>query len=399
MLWRILGAAEADKPTHGVAVFDAPGPTFRHKLYPPYKAHRIREGRILELTPQLPLMREAARTLGFHAMEMSGWEADDLVATICRKANRAGIRATILSSDKDFTQNVKDGSVEIVDPMSRKRILEADVEAKFGVPPKLVADVQALAGDAADGYPGVKGVGLASAAALIRRFGTLQGVLDAANGRREHMAPQQRLNLKRAGKDVFLFKELAVLRTDVPIKIKWDELVMQPVLKAHILEICKALEATSKVEALFGLDPKLARIATDTQADPLEWWREELLAPGQKIPDQPQAGYYQRRLVRLGPFVPCRIWREAELDPNTGAPTGAEVILCEVNGQRRDPLAEWDRLCRMPIQLKDYRFAVANGDWAMKYAPKEPAANPREPVNIANMPAPTYTPPKKKRAR
>lgn len=390
MLWRTLGAAESDKPRYGVAVFDATGPTFRHKLYPPYKAHRIREGRVLELTPQLPMMREAARTLGFTAMEHSGFEADDVVATIARKAVQNGIRVSIVSSDKDFLQCVKDGQIEVVDPLSRSRKLEADVIKKFGVLPKLVADVQALAGDAADGYPGVKGIGLGAAAGLVRRFGSLKGVMDAVAGGREHFPAQQRVELKRALKDLPMFKKLAVLRQDVPLKFDWEDLVMQPVLKAHIVEILKALEASGKVEALFALDPKLARPA-ERVADPLEWYREEMAASGQKIPDEPQAGYYQRRLVRQGPFVPARIWREPELDANTGEPTGADLILCEVDGRRRDPLAEWARLATQPITVDEYRFLVKNAEWARTHAPHDPAANPRRAIDLNQLPPPVFS--------
>lgn len=398
MLWRILGAAEADKPTYGVAVFDAPGVTFRHNLYPPYKAHRVRDGRVEELAPQLPLMREAARTLGLQTMERAGFEADDVIATLAHKAKSRGIRTTIVSSDKDFCQLVQDGVVEIVDPMSRKRVLQADVERRFLVEPKRVADVQALAGDDVDGYRGIKGVGIKHAAALLNLFGSLDGVLHAARNKREYMAAKTRSEILKVGDDLHVFKKLATLRRNVPITVEFEKLRTEPVLKTHIVEICRALEASARVEALFSLDPKLARSAAPDPR-PLDWWEEELKAPGQRIPETPQCGFYQRRLVKGGVFVPCRIWREPELDANTGQLTGMELILCTVGDWRRDPLAEWPRLAMAPIPDIEYRHLMRVHAWAKVHDPKSPEANPRKPAITVDMEPPTFTKTSKKASK
>ena len=156
IMQHILKASNEDLPSHGAAVFDPEGPTFRHTLFPTYKD---RPGRAAELKAQLPFMHHAADALGLKSVCVEGFEADDVIATLAERAARAGWRATIVSSDKDFCQLVRNGSVEIVEPVTKQRIREAGVRTKFGVDPALVPDVQALWGDAVDTIPGVDGVG------------------------------------------------------------------------------------------------------------------------------------------------------------------------------------------------------------------------------------------------
>ena len=224
IIWRMMGAAEADKPTHGAAIFDAPGGYFRHDIFPAYKAGRA-EARDVELEDQLQVMRMAADALGLRAIEKLGFEADDLISTLAAQARLRGWRTTIVSSDKDFSQCVVDGHIEIVDPLQKRRILEADVLARWEVPPPLVTTVQALAGDSADKIPGVDGLGPRRAAALVRRFGHLDNIIAHAD---EIRWPGVRSYLKRKhkhGTDVSrtglewlrVWMELVTLRQDVEL--------------------------------------------------------------------------------------------------------------------------------------------------------------------------------------
>src|SRR5262245_12203354 len=176
MIWKMMGRAQADPITYAAAVFDAPGKTFRHKLYPQYKAGRQR---FPGLIAQMPMLRVATECLGLLAVEAPGYEADDVIATLCTIAKREGIRTTIVGIDKDLFQLVEDNVVEIVDPVNRVRILAADVAGKFGVPPKLMPDVQALAGDSVDNILGVRWVGQIMAAKLIIEHGSLDLFLAA----------------------------------------------------------------------------------------------------------------------------------------------------------------------------------------------------------------------------
>lgn len=382
MIWRMLGAAQADPPTHGVAVFDAPGKNFRHKLYPRYKSNRP-ASRGVEIESQWQMMRHAAQTLGLTPIEHKGFEADDVIATLATRAMRDGIRTTIVSSDKDFGQLVNNNRIEIVDPMQRIRKREEDVIKKFGVPPHLVPHVQALAGDAVDGIPGIDGLGMERAAALIRRFGSVDAVLKEIGSVRW---PRVRKALRDNGKKAKLYLKLTTLRIDVPVEAAWDSLVLQPVMKEHIYKIADVLEARGRIDAIFNFDPQLVRVVEPVK-DQLEWWRDELIAPGQKIPDVPQCGFYERRLVSGGPFVPARIWREPETDMN-GAPTGRDLLRCVVNGKPRDPNAEWTRLSMRPVKEAAYNFEVADSAHAKAFRPDDPKATPEKSIDLLKAPIP-----------
>ena len=379
LTWRMLGAAQADPPTMGAAVFDAPGKNFRHALFPAYKANRDPSRRV-ELDKQFPIMRAAAEVLGLTSVECSGFEADDVIATLAHRARRAGIRTTIVSSDKDFSQCVDDGKIEIVDPLAKKRALTADVIAKFGVPPAQVPDVQALAGDIIDGIPGIPGCGLKTAAALVRRFGGLEQVLKHAD---ECRFPQVRAQLKRRADEARLYLKLTTLRRNVPIKIKFEDLRLKPVVRSHLIEILRALEAEGRAESIFGLDPQMLR-AVDKVKSPLEWWREELAAPGQRLPDLPQCGFYMRRLIKGGAFVPARIWRDPEYDLVTDTPTGREILRCELGTRAVDPMAEWVRLSAQPISEAEYRKMMLK--WQAGKPP--PPTSPPDLSKVQSIPNP-----------
>ena len=145
MLWKLLEELKGDdRPTHFACIFDKGSYTFRNDLYPEYKAQRPPPPE--DLRPQFPLIRDAAIAFGTPALEMEGYEADDLIATYARQAEAAGARVTIVSSDKDLMQLVSD-KITLLDTMKNKRLSFAEVEEKFGVGPDKVIDVQSLAGD------------------------------------------------------------------------------------------------------------------------------------------------------------------------------------------------------------------------------------------------------------
>lgn len=383
MVWRMLGAAEADKPTHGAAVFDFPGKNFRHELFPAYKANRA-PARSLELKDQFPFMRHAAETLGLHVVEAKGFEADDVLATLAVRATKAGMRTTIVSSDKDMGQLVIDGKVEIMDPLQKRRMLEADIVQKMGVPPPLVPHLQALWGDAVDGIPGVDGIGRQRAAALVRRFGDVESVL-------AHVEDIRWPQIKRLLKDrkvaaqIRLNLQLTTLRQNVRLRVTPAELTLEPIMRTHLVEILRVLEASHHMEAIFALDPQMTRVVPHV-GDSECWWREEMVARGQAVPELPQAGYYQRKMVKGGPFVPARIWREVETDGIPPRPTGMDILRCEVGEKARDPFAEWVRLSMSPIARTEFDFLKAKSAHAKKWDPTAPAANPSKPIDITQHP-------------
>lgn len=173
MLNKLVEDSEAD---FLAVIFDTARKTFRSDIYPDYKANRPPPPE--ELIPQFDLIREATRAYSLPCLEMEGFEADDLIATYARLAVEQGYDVTIVSSDKDLMQLVGPG-VRMMDPMKNRFIGPDEVVEKFGVGPENVVDVQALLGDSTDNVPGVKGIGEAPAAALVREYGDLDKLLAA----------------------------------------------------------------------------------------------------------------------------------------------------------------------------------------------------------------------------
>ncbi|GBQ27439.1 DNA polymerase I [Gluconacetobacter sacchari DSM 12717] len=205
--------------THLAVIFDAGRLTFRNDLYDQYKAHRPEPPE--DLRPQFALVRDATAAFGVPGIEEAGWEADDLIAAYARRVTDAGGRCTIVSSDKDLMQLIRPG-VEMQDPIRQKPIGPAEVEAKFGVTPDKVIDVQALIGDSVDNVPGVPGIGPRTASALIAEFGSLDAILAAAPAMK---ASKRRDNLIEHAERARLSRELVTLREDAPCPLALEELV------------------------------------------------------------------------------------------------------------------------------------------------------------------------------
>ena len=144
------------------------------------------------------------RAFGVPSIEMSGFEADDLIATYAHQAERAGARVTIISSDKDLMQIVDD-NIQLYDTMKDKRIGRAEVIERFGVPPEKVIEVQALAGDSVDNVPGVPGIGVKTAAELINQYGDVETLLAHAG---EIKQPKRRENLIAHAENARISKKL-----------------------------------------------------------------------------------------------------------------------------------------------------------------------------------------------
>ncbi len=168
------------RPSHLAVVFDAGARSFRNELFPQYKANRLQPPD--DLVPQFANVRRVVEAFGIALLDARGVEADDLIATLTRRAKDAGQRVVIVSSDKDLMQLVDDKCV-LIDTMKPADFVygPAEVEAKFGVPPARLGDLLALMGDSVDNVPGVPGVGPKTAGALMAHFGTLDAMLARAD--------------------------------------------------------------------------------------------------------------------------------------------------------------------------------------------------------------------------
>ncbi|TKJ38353.1 DNA polymerase I [candidate division LCP-89 bacterium B3_LCP] len=207
--------------THAVCIFDAKGPTFRHEIYPEYKA--TRQKMPSELADQLPGMKEMIKAMGIPTLEKRGFEADDLIGTIAIRAAAEGFDVFIVSGDKDFGQLVS-SKIHLLIPKGKGEGLEifdeAAVEAKWGVPPEKIIDFMGLKGDSSDNVPGVPIVGDKTAAQLINQFGSLDEVLSKAE---EVTKPALRRNLIDYAEQARLSRRLVTIDTSVPVSMTSDE--------------------------------------------------------------------------------------------------------------------------------------------------------------------------------
>ncbi|MBY9067397.1 DNA polymerase I [Hyphomonas sp. WL0036] len=222
MLFKLLEELKGkERPTHFACIFDASGNTFRNDLYALYKANRSDPPE--ELVPQFPLVRRAAIAFAAHAIELTGFEADDLIATYARHAEAKGARVTIVSSDKDLMQLVSD-KVLMLDPMKNKLLGRDDVVEKFGVGPEGVVDVQSLAGDSVDNVPGAPGIGIKTAAQLINEYGDLDSLLARAG---EIKQPKRRETLINFADQIRVSRSLVRLEDNVPVTVPVEDLAVQ----------------------------------------------------------------------------------------------------------------------------------------------------------------------------
>jgi DNA polymerase-1 len=252
MLWKVLEDLKAgDQPTHFACIFDAGAITFRNDLYDQYKAHRPDPPE--DLIPQFPLVRRAAIAFGQPALEMKGFEADDLIATYSRQAAAKGARVSIVSADKDLMQLVDD-RICMLDTVKDRKICAPEVFEKFGVTPDKVIDVQALCGDSVDNVPGVPGIGIKTAALLIQEYGDLETLLARAG---EIKQPKRRESLIEHADKARLSKVLVTLKDDVPVTVPLEELGVSDPEPTALLAFLQEMEfrtLTTRVSQTLGVE-------------------------------------------------------------------------------------------------------------------------------------------------
>ncbi|MDP6456070.1 MAG: DNA polymerase I [Candidatus Marinimicrobia bacterium] len=211
-----------EDPDHIVIVFDGKEKTFRHEMYPQYKA--TREKMPDELRAQLPDLWKLTEAMKLPRLEVGGYEADDVIGALAVRAKEAGLHAYIVSGDKDFMQLVND-SVFMYSPGRQSdttAVIDGErVKDKWGVEPGKITDLFGLMGDSSDNVPGVPGVGEKTALKLLQQYGSFDSVLEHAHEVQNKRAREGLIN----GEDVArLSKELVTIRTDVPLEVTIDDL-------------------------------------------------------------------------------------------------------------------------------------------------------------------------------
>ena len=237
---RMLMRMEEDNaPERMVVVFDDKSgrKTFRAEMYPEYKA--TRKAPPEELSVQMEYFDKIVTEMGWPTMAVPGVEADDVIATLVRKARERGWEVVIYSADKDIMQMVGEG-VTMIDALRQTNYTRDEVIKKMGVPPEKIPDFLALVGDTSDNIPGIYGIGDKTAATLLEHYGSLQGLIDA-----NPVVP--RIKIKQPFSDpeqlarVKLSRKLVELRRDVPLPLELDQLVVHgwnlPALLARFTEL------------------------------------------------------------------------------------------------------------------------------------------------------------------
>jgi DNA polymerase-1 len=239
----ILRIERERHPTHLCVVYDSPGEKFRKQIYSEYKAHR--PPMPPELAQQLEMVRDVIDAFGLAQLEVAGFEADDIIATLTKVGSAAGMDIVICSSDKDLMQLCGPG-VAVLDTMNNRLLGAAEVQLKFGVPPAQVGDVLALMGDSIDNVPGVPGIGPKTAAELVTKYGSLAGVLAAAGeikGKRGQAIAERRAVVEIA-------RELVRLRDDVPLPKQLAELHRVEPDKQRLRTLFRDLEFSRLADSL-----------------------------------------------------------------------------------------------------------------------------------------------------
>ena len=203
-----------EQPEYLGIAFDTKAPTFRHRIYPEYKATRQKMPE--DMADQLPILQETIQTSGLTAIEMEGYEADDLMGTIAVKAAEEGYEVYLVTGDKDFFQLVNDKILvynlrkSAADPEIMGSI---EVKEKFGVLPEKVIDTLALMGDSSDNVPGVRGIGPKGAVEIINQFGSL----DEALNRMGEIKGANRKKLEEGRESALFSRQLVTIKTDCPV--------------------------------------------------------------------------------------------------------------------------------------------------------------------------------------
>jgi len=244
MLRRLMN----DYPTkHVAAVFDAKGKTFRDDMYAEYKANRPPMPD--DLRSQIQRVHDVVRAMGIPLLEVSGVEADDVIATLATQGREQGFDVLMISGDKDLAQLVDD-QIKMVDTMRDVTYDREGVEKKFGVPPEMIIDYLALIGDTSDNVPGVPKVGPKTAVKWLHEYGTVDSVLEHA----DEISGKVGENLRASAEQLPLSQQLVTVKCDVELDQKPSDILLQETDEAALRDLFATLEFKTWLKELGGLN-------------------------------------------------------------------------------------------------------------------------------------------------
>jgi DNA polymerase-1 len=242
-----------ERPEHVAVVFDTKEPTFRHVMYQPYKATRQKMPE--DMAGQIDTLKDVVRAFNVPCLELPGYEADDIMGTLARKAERQGIDTYLVTGDKDFMQLISP-RIKMYRPGKRgdewEVLDQKAVKEKFGVTPDRVIDVLGLIGDKSDNVPGVSGIGEKTAIPLVLKYGSIERILSQVE-----KIPQQgvKQKLSEHRQEALLSKKLVTIDTAVPIAVDVHELTAQPPDRPRLAKLFSELEFRTLAKKILDQSP------------------------------------------------------------------------------------------------------------------------------------------------
>ncbi len=262
----LMKILDEEKPDHIAVVFDRPEPTFRHKMYEPYKVTRQKMPE--DMASQLARLREVVKAFNVPILEMAGFEADDIMGTLAHKAEAEGIETYLITSDKDFMQLISP-LTKIYKPGKSGDAWEIidfeHVEEKFGVTPDKVVEVLSLTGDKSDNVPGVPGIGEMTAIPLIREYGTIEKIFENID---KILKPALQQKLRENKDKALLSKTLVTIDTHVPIDVDIHQLKTQQKDIVKLTQLFTELEFKFLIRKLTASEPKASQIIAPENVTP-----------------------------------------------------------------------------------------------------------------------------------
>jgi DNA polymerase I len=326
MLVKLFGDFSPDR----IAVcFDLGRPAYRHDVYEGYKANRRTTPD--DFSSQMPLVREVLAALRIPVVEVAGYEADDLIATLVRQARDEGLPVLVVTGDRDNLQLIDDGA-DVRVMMTRRGITdtavydEAAVQERYGVPPGRYIDVASLRGDPSDNLPGVPGVGDKTATKLVQAYGTAEEVVAHASEQRGKLKE----NLLAHGEDVLRNKQLMRLRDDVPLPVGVRDLRMGAWDRAEIHRLFDTLEFHPLRERLFATTVETGPVDAGFEVEARRLAKGELAAWLATAPAGRPIALAARLRTAPGQaeLTGVGLWAEGpgQADPGAGAADGGGAV-------------------------------------------------------------------------
>src|SRR5438477_2978791 len=273
MLFKLL----ADYKPRGVAVAWDTHAVHRSAISEEYKADRRPMPDLLR--EQFPYFRPIVEAFGYRNLEFEGWEADDVIATLARRADEAGVKTTIVSTDRDAFQLVSENVSLMMTPrgVSDVNVYTPErVEARLGIRPDQVPDFIGLKGDPSDNIPGIPGIGDKTAGQLIAQYGSLEDVIEHA----DELTPARSRAVKEHAEQARAAKELATMRRDLELDCDPAELVLAPPDRSQLKEMFRRFEFRNLLNRVDELDEALPASAREVEGVAVPWREGELAGSG-----------------------------------------------------------------------------------------------------------------------